>query len=175
MKRCGWDRSKLGFCSEYKKLLYQKHLKNIFATGKLSPEAVVSKMETTAIDGKHYTTKFYNLDAILSIGYCVNSKQATDFRIWATKVLKEYLYRGFAINQRNPAPSDFVCSCHGFSQTQPAISTHRHWRIAPLPRQIPDPWRCGLPHWRFSERPWKETIRILQIGNFCGMGGGIIF
>ena len=74
-----------------------KHLKNIFSEGALDEEVVVSKMETTtqhgAIEGKTQTTltNFYNLDAIISVGYRVNSKRATAFRIWATGILKEYM------------------------------------------------------------------------------------
>lgn len=83
-----------------------KHLKNIFASGELQEDMVISKMETTsrhgAIVGKTQTTetKFYNLDAILSVGYRVNSKNATAFRIWANQVLKQYLLQGYAINER---------------------------------------------------------------------------
>ena len=80
-----------------------KHLVNIFNTGELEEISVCSILEHTAGDGKNYQTKFYNLDAILSIGYRVNSKNATRFRIWANKVLKEYLIKGYAINQRAKA------------------------------------------------------------------------
>ena len=77
-----------------------KHLKNIFDSGELRQEAVVSILETTASDGKQYSTKFYNLDAVLSVGYRVNSIYATHFRIWANHVLKEYILRGASVNQR---------------------------------------------------------------------------
>lgn len=83
-----------------------KHLKNIFASGELQEDMVISKMEITtrhgAISGKTQTkdTNFYNLDAILSVGYRVNSKNATAFRIWANQVLKQYLLQGYAINER---------------------------------------------------------------------------
>lgn len=83
-----------------------KHLKNIFASGELQEDMVISKMKTTtrhgAISGKTQTkdTNFYNLDAILSVGYRVNSKNATAFRIWANQVLKQYLLQGYAINER---------------------------------------------------------------------------
>lgn len=77
-----------------------KHLKNIFDSGELDENSVHSILEYTAADGKSYQTKFYNLDAILSVGYRVNSRNATLFRQWANKVLKEYLLRGYAINQR---------------------------------------------------------------------------
>lgn len=75
-----------------------KHLKNIFEDEELIKDAVVSKMEITADDGKKYNTEVYNLDAIIAVGYRINSKKATQFRIWATKILKEYITKGFALN-----------------------------------------------------------------------------
>jgi len=75
-----------------------KHLKNIFESGELIEAAAISKMETTASDGKSYQTKFYNLDAIIAVGYRVNSFQATQFRIWATKNLREFLIKGFVMD-----------------------------------------------------------------------------
>ena len=75
-----------------------KHLKNIFEEGELMKEVVVSKMEITAPDGKKYNTEVYSLDAIIAVGYRINSKKATEFRIWATKILKEYMTKGFALN-----------------------------------------------------------------------------
>lgn len=75
-----------------------KHLKNIFESGELDLLAVISKMETTAEDGKIYQTNFYNLDAIIAVGYRVNSKKATQFRIWATRVLREYIIKGFVLD-----------------------------------------------------------------------------
>ena len=77
-----------------------KHLKNIFECGELNEASVHSILEYTAADGKSYKTKFYNLDAILSVGYRVNSKNATLFRQWANKVLKEYLMKGYAVSKR---------------------------------------------------------------------------
>lgn len=75
-----------------------KHLKNIFETKELDEKSVSSILEHTAIDGKKYQTKFYNLDAIISVGYRINSSQATQFRIWATERLKEYIIKGFTMN-----------------------------------------------------------------------------
>ena len=75
-----------------------KHLSNILEEGELVENSVVSKMEITAADGKNYQTQFYNLDAIISVGYRVNSAKATKFRIWATGVLKEYIRKGFALD-----------------------------------------------------------------------------
>jgi hypothetical protein len=82
-----------------------KHLKNIFESGELQENSVSSILELTADDGKKYSTKFYNLDAIISVGYRVNSRQATHFRIWATQVIKVYIIKGFAMNDerlKNP-------------------------------------------------------------------------
>ena len=77
-----------------------KHLQNIFNSGELDKNSVSSKVELTAQDGKNYVTKIYNLDAIISVGYRVNSKNATAFRQWATQVLRSYLLKGYSINQR---------------------------------------------------------------------------
>lgn len=75
-----------------------KHLKNIFDSNELDQNSVISILETTAEDGKNYQTQYYNLDAVISVGYRVNSTQATHFRIWATKLLKEYIIKGFALD-----------------------------------------------------------------------------
>ena len=74
------------------------HLKNVFASGELDKNSVTEKISATAADGKNYQTQFYNLDAIISVGYRVNSTKATKFRIWATGVLKEYIRKGFALD-----------------------------------------------------------------------------
>ncbi len=82
-----------------------KHLKNIFLSGELQENSVSSILEHTAADGKKYLTKFYNLDAIISVGYRVNSTQATHFRIWATERLKEYIIKGYTMDDerlKNP-------------------------------------------------------------------------
>ena len=75
-----------------------KHLKNIFEERELDKNSVISKMEITANDGKKYNTEVYSLDAIIAVGYRINSKKATEFRIWATKILKDYMTKGFALN-----------------------------------------------------------------------------
>jgi len=74
-----------------------EHLRNIFTTNELKEVSVIRKFRTTAKDGKRYLTKFYNLDAIIAVGYRVNSKTAIQFRIWATGVLREYLKQGYAL------------------------------------------------------------------------------
>jgi hypothetical protein len=82
-----------------------KHLKNIFESGELNENSVSSILEHTAADGKSYKTQFYNLDTIISVGYRVNSRQATHFRIWATERLREYIIKGFTMDDerlKNP-------------------------------------------------------------------------
>ena len=77
-----------------------KHLSNIFKNTELTEDSVCSILEHTATDGKRYKTRFYNLDAIISVGYRVNSVNATRFRIWANQVLKDYLVKGYALNEK---------------------------------------------------------------------------
>jgi hypothetical protein len=74
------------------------HLKEIFQSAELQEEAVIRRIRTTADDGKSYLTNHYNLDAIISVGYRVNSQRATGFRIWATRALKEYIIKGFVLD-----------------------------------------------------------------------------
>lgn len=76
-----------------------KHFKNIFREKELSEKSVCSILEHTARDGKKYNVKYYNLDAIISVGYRVNSKKATNFRIWATEILKKHITDGYTINE----------------------------------------------------------------------------
>ena len=80
-----------------------QHLKNIFETGELDEKSVIKNFLITAADGKTYDTKHYNLDAIIAIGYRVNSKTATQFRIWATQRLREYIIKGFTIDDERLA------------------------------------------------------------------------
>lgn len=75
-----------------------EHLKNTFRTGELQEDSVIRKFRMTADDGKNYLTSFYNLDAIIAVGYRVNSRRATQFRIWATSVLREFIIKGFAMD-----------------------------------------------------------------------------
>lgn len=74
------------------------HLKEVFKTNELEEDSVIRKIRITAADGKKYLTNFYNLDAIISVGYRVNSQQATQFRIWATKTLREFIIKGFVLD-----------------------------------------------------------------------------
>lgn len=82
------------------KSVISRHFRNIFSSEELVQEQVVAKNATTGTDGKTYQVEYYNLDAIISVGYRVNSTRATHFRQWATSKLKEYLTQGYAINQK---------------------------------------------------------------------------
>lgn len=80
------------------KSVISKHIKNIFEEGELSPDSVVANFATTAADGKTYQVDYYNLDMIISVGYRVNSHRGTQFRIWATQRLREYIIKGFTLD-----------------------------------------------------------------------------
>ena len=77
-----------------------EHINNVFKEGELQRDAVVRKFRTTANDGKLYIYNIYNLDVIISVGYRVNSKRGTQFRIWATQTLKDHLVKGYTINEK---------------------------------------------------------------------------
>ncbi len=94
-----------------------KHLNNIFKTGELNVKSVSSILEHTAADRKTYQTQFYNLDVIISVGYRVNSQRATQFRIWATKTLKNHLIKGYTINEKR-----LIEAREKFNELQNAIS-----------------------------------------------------
>lgn len=82
------------------KSVVSRHLRSVFQSGELEREAVVAENATTAADGKTYQVEYFNLDAILSVGYRVNSKRGTQFRIWATRTLRQHLLDGFTLNER---------------------------------------------------------------------------
>ena len=84
------------------------HLKNIFASGELEKDSVTEKISATASDGKKYMTQFYNLDAVISVGYRVNSIRATQFRQWATSVLREFAIRGYVLDKKRMENGSFL-------------------------------------------------------------------
>lgn len=144
-----------------------KHLKNIFSEGELLEEVVISKMEITtqhgAIEGKTQTqeTQFYNLDAIISVGYRVNSAKATHFRIWATNVLKEYMLKGFVLDDERLKQGGQVFGKDYFRELLERIrsiraSERRIWQ------QITDVFaECSLDYDRDSEIT-KEFYAMVQ-------------
>ena len=90
--------SQIAFLFSVERSVITKHLRNIFKSKELDKKSVCAKIAHTATDGKIYKTQFYNLDAIIAVGYRVNSKQATHFRIWATKILREFIIKGFVLD-----------------------------------------------------------------------------
>ena len=98
-----------------------EHLKNIFAGGELGQDSAIRKFRITAADGKKYSTKLYNLDAIISVGYRVNSVRATQFRQWATHVLREFAIKGFVLDKKRLengtflGQDDWTCSWNSVS------------------------------------------------------------
>ena len=82
------------------KSVVSRHISNVFREGELDRNSVVAKNATTASDGKIYQVEYFNLDVIISVGYRVKSQRGTQFRIWANKILKDYLIKGYAINQQ---------------------------------------------------------------------------
>ena len=85
-----------------------EHLKNIFESGELQPDSVIRKFRITAADGKRYNTRFYNLDAIISVGYRVNSRRATQFRQWATHILREFAVKGYVLDKKRLEQGAFL-------------------------------------------------------------------
>lgn len=104
------------------KAAISKHMKNLFNSQELFRDQVVSKMETTAADGKKYKVDYYSLDMILPVGYRVNSINATRFRQWANNVLKQYLLRGFSINQHLVAMQQQIDT--RFSKLEQTVEQH---------------------------------------------------
>lgn len=100
--------AKMAELFEVQKPAVSKHLKNIFESAELLESSVVSVLETTAADGKSYKTNYYNLDAIIAVGYRINSKKATMFRIWANKILKEFIIKGYVMDdERLKEPENY--------------------------------------------------------------------
>jgi len=124
-----------------------KHLKNIFDSGELQEDSVSSILEHTASDGKKYKAKFYNLDAIISIGYRVNSYQATQFHIWATKTLKEYIIKGFVLDDKRLKQGNQVFGRDYFdkiSTNSTQIHTLQKFRDTLLPKLMSGEVRVKL-------------------------------
>lgn len=97
-----------------------EHLTSIFNSQELNEKSVVRNFRTTASDGKNYNTKYYNLDAIISVGYRVNSTKATQFRIWATNALKEYIIKGFVLDDTRLKQDQTIIGKDYFREFHPA-------------------------------------------------------
>lgn len=128
-----------------------KHLRNIFDDGELDESSVISILETTAADGKNYSTKYFNLDAIISVGYRVNSRRATKFRIWATNVLRSYITKGFVLDDERLKQGETVFGRDYFRELLERVrsiraSERRIWQ------QITDIFaECSIDYDRNSE------------------------
>ena len=133
------------------KSVVSKHLRNVFTSGELDREAVVAKNATTAADGKTYQVEFFNLDAILSVGYRVNSKRGTQFRIWATRTLREHLLRGYTLNERRLRERGFgeieqAVSLLSRTLTSHALVTDEGRAVLDVVQQYTQSWRLLLEY-----------------------------
>ncbi|RLB90820.1 MAG: hypothetical protein DRH50_11850 [Deltaproteobacteria bacterium] len=146
------------------KSVISRHLGNVFQTGELAREAVVAKNATTASDGKTYQVDYYNLDAIISVGYRVNSKRGTQFRIWATTILKDHLVRGYSLNQRRLAEKGVAARalpqyrqfCFAYPQSWQMLSANSHDRLNTVLI-----WFCHTDS-AFFATGWEADLAILR-------------
>ena len=133
-----------------------KHLRNIFKEKELDEKSVCSILEHTAADGKIYKTQYYNLDAIIAVGYRVNSKRATHFRIWATKTLKEHLLKGYTINRRQIA-KNYDAFMKAVADIQALLPEH----ITLDPKTVLDLIREFASTWVSLDAYDKETLKVI--------------
>jgi hypothetical protein len=115
--------TQMGLLFNKDKRTISEHINNTFKEGELNENSVVRKFRTTATDGKTYDVNHYNLDVIISVGYRVKSQQGTQFRIWATQRLKEYIVKGFTLNDERFKSGS---SMNYFSELQERIEKHLH-------------------------------------------------
>ena len=142
------------------KSVISRHLRNVFNTRELERKAVVAKNATTAADGKIYQVDYFNLDAILSVGYRVNSKRGTQFRIWATRTLKDYLLRGYTLNEKRLREKGLgeieqAVGLLARTLTQHALVTDEGRAVLEVVQQYTRAWRLLLEYdeGRLSEKP----------------------
>ncbi|MBX9695344.1 MAG: virulence RhuM family protein, partial [Cyanobacteria bacterium] len=127
---------------DVQKAAISKHLKNIFTSAELNENSVVSILETTAKDNKKYQVKHFNLDAVLSVGYRVNSQKATHFRQWATKILKEHIQKGYTINRSRIGKNyhEFLKAVEDVKNLLPVGTSVDHDSVFELIRLFADTW-----------------------------------
>lgn len=142
------------------KSVISRHFRNMFTSGELEREAVVAKNATTAADGKTYQVEYFNLDAILSVGYRVNSKRGTQFRIWATQTLRDYVLRGYTLNERRLREKGFgeieqAVGLLARTLTQHALVTDEGRAILDVVQHYTRAWRLLLEYDenRLAEHP----------------------
>ena len=153
------------------KSVISRHLRNVFSSGELEREAVVAKNATTAADGKTYQVEFFNLDAILSVGYRVNSKRGIQFRIWATRTLKDHFLRGYTLNERRLAElgiSEMEQAVELLSQTLTTHSliTDEGRSVLQVVQQYTRAWRLMLEYdeGRLAEAPARPGPLRVSLG-----------
>ena len=147
------------------KSVISKHLRNVFNSGELERVAVVAKNATTATDGKTYQVEYFNLDAILSVGYRVNSKRGTQFRIWATRTLRDHLLRGYTLNESRLREKGFgeierAVELLTRTLTQRALVTDEGRAVLEVVQQYTRAWRLLLEfdENRLADRPTQPLI-----------------
>lgn len=133
------------------KSVISRHLRNVFKSEELDRGAVVAKSATTAADGKTYQVEYFNLDAILSVGYRVNSKRGTQFRIWATRTLREHLVRGYTLNEKRLAERGLkeardTLDLLARTLTQQALVNDTGAAVLDLIKGYADTWRLLLEY-----------------------------
>jgi prophage maintenance system killer protein len=136
---------------ERNKSVISRHLRGVFQTGELERRAVVAKNATTAADGRTYQVEYFNLDAILSVGYRVNSKRGTQFRIWATRTLREHLLRGYTLNERRLRE-------RGFGEIEQAVGLLA--RTLTTHELVTDEGRAVLEVVQRYTRAWRLLLEV---------------
>ena len=145
-----------------------KHLKNIFEENELDKNSVVSKMEITAPDGKNYNTEVYSLDAIIAVGYRINSKKATNFRIWATKILKEYMIKGVVMDDERLKNPNYIFGEDYFEETLERIRNIRSSERR-FYQKITDIYSsCSVDYDKDSEIT-KDFVKTVQNKLLCNL------
>jgi prophage maintenance system killer protein len=149
------------------KSVISRHLRNVFATRELARKSVVAKNATTAADGKTYQVEYFNLDAILSVGYRVNSKRGTQFRIWATRTLKDHLLHGYTLNEkrlreRGLGEIEQAVGLLARTLTQNALVTDEGRAVLEVVRQYTRAWKLLLQYdeGRLAETPARPVKQV---------------
>ena len=153
------------------KSVVSRHLRNVFSSRELEREAVVAKNATTAADGKTYQVEFFNLDAILSVGYRVNSKRGIQFRIWATRTLRDHFLRGYTLNERRLAElgmskMEQAVELLSRTLTTHALITDEGRSVLQVVQQYTRAWRLMLEYdeGRLAEAPARPVPLGVSLG-----------
>jgi len=152
------------------KSVISRHLRNVFSTRELDRASVVAKNATTAADGKTYQVEYFNLDAILSVGYRVNSKRGTQFRIWATRTLKDHLLRGYTLNEKRLREKGLgqieqAVGLLARTLTQNALVSDQGRAVLEVVQQYTHAWRLLLEYdeGRLAEKPIRPVKPVASV------------